>query len=196
MSNTLRPRDALNATKPTLPLARHASINSAGGASKLASSFDLNAARSSATTSFGPATPASFQAAMKAIAATKTAKDAGPESPEDAKLRASAETLVNQMFMGSMLKQMRSSPFKDETMSGGKAGEAYAGLFDQHLSARAGGGMGKGLVDVMVKHLKGNRPAAPATEVGRAQAEYLKTRRKAQAASKEHDGAPAVNRAA
>lgn len=195
-STAIHPRDALNGIKPARPLARAATLNTAGGAGRTASTFDLNRAKSAAPTSFGPATPASFQTAMSAITAAKSTANAEPESPEDAKLRATAETLVNQMFMGSMLKQMRSSPFKDDTMSGGKAGDAYAGLFDQNLSAKAGGGMGKGLVDVMVKHLKGNHAAAPTTEVGRAQAEYLKNRRKAQAPSQEHDDAATVNRAA
>ena len=202
MTTPLHPRDALNGIKPARPLTRAASLNTAGGANKLASAFDLNAARTAAPTSFGPSTPASFRAAMDAIRATKSTADAKPESPQDAKLRATAETLVNQMFMGSMLKQMRSSPFKDDTMSGGKAGDAYAGLFDQQLSAKAGGGMGKGLVDVMVKHLKGDRAAPPTTEAGRAQAEYLRNRRKELGTdktldtSKEPHDAVAVDRAA
>ena len=75
-----------------------------------------------------------------------------PLDPKQAeRLKQSSETLVNQFFMGSMLKQMRSNPFKDEMFSGGKGGAAYAGLFDRHLAENAGGGVAKKLVKSMVK---------------------------------------------
>lgn len=203
MNATAIARDGLNTIDAKRPLTRAGSLNTTLGAhatlgaNALTESFGLNAARVALPTATGLATPGSFRAAMDAVAAAKrTTADAGPESPEDAKLRATAETLVNQFFMGSMLKQMRSSPFKDSTFSGGKAGDAYAGLFDQHLSAKAGGGMGKGLVDVMVKHLKGAR-GQPMNGVTAAQAEHLRNRRKAQQEQKEQsDAAPAVDRAA
>jgi hypothetical protein len=68
-----------------------------------------------------------------------------------AQLEQSSQVLVNQFFMGSMLKQMRESPFKNEMFSGGKGGDAYAGLFDQHISENAGGRIAKSLVKSMVK---------------------------------------------
>ena len=75
-----------------------------------------------------------------------------PLDPKQAeRLKQSSETLVNQFFMGSMLKQMRSNPFKDEMFSGGKGGAAYAGLFDQHIAENAGGRIAKNLVKSMVK---------------------------------------------
>jgi Rod binding domain-containing protein len=54
---------------------------------------------------------------------------------------------------------MRNSPFKDATFSGGKAGDAYAGLFDQQLAANAGGGMAGKLVDSLVKKFKSAKGA-------------------------------------
>ncbi|RYG85356.1 hypothetical protein EON77_05715 [bacterium] len=170
-----------------------ASLNASSGVDTITRAFDLNRARTTPSALAGESTPASFRAAMDAVAAARKTSDAGPESPKDAKLRETAETLVNQFFMGTMLKQMRSSPFKDQTFSGGKAGAAYAGLFDQHLSAKAGGGMGKGLVDVMVKHLKGDRGAAAPVDLSRVQAEYRRDDRKQKEPS---DAAPAVDRAA
>jgi hypothetical protein len=75
-----------------------------------------------------------------------------PLAPEQmAKLEQSSATLVNQFFMGTMLKQMRQSPFKVDSLNGGKGGEAYAGLFDQHIAEHAGNRIAKSLVKSMVK---------------------------------------------
>lgn len=100
----------------------------------------------------------------KSINAAKTAfadllSKASQPTQDDA-LRKQSEQLVNGLFMGTMLKQMRSSAFHDSTFSGGRAGEAYAGLFDQHLTAKAGGGMAGKLVDVMVRHFRRGQDAA------------------------------------
>jgi len=84
-----------------------------------------------------------------AFAAEQAEPDA--PSPEDAALEQTAQTVVNQFFMGTMLKQMRESPFKNEMFSGGKAGNAYASMFDTHLSENAGSGMARDLVQSMVK---------------------------------------------
>lgn len=68
-----------------------------------------------------------------------------------AELEKTSTTLVNQFFMGSMLKQMRESPFKIDMFGGGKGGDAYAGLFDQHIAENAGNGIARSLVKSMVK---------------------------------------------
>jgi Rod binding domain-containing protein len=87
-----------------------------------------------------------------------------PLEPEEmAKLEQSSATLVNQFFMGSMLKQMRQSPFKVDSLNGGKGGEAYAGLFDQHIAEHAGNRIAKSLVNSMVKQYA--RTVAPSTGV-------------------------------
>ena len=68
-----------------------------------------------------------------------------------AKLEKTSATLVNQFFMGSMLKQMRESPFKNDMFTGGKGGDAYAGLFDQRIAEHSGNRIAKSLVKSMVK---------------------------------------------
>ena len=85
-------------------------------------------------------------AAAKALEAAE-----GPLSAKDAKLEQAAQTLVNQFFMGSMMKQMRNSPFKNEAFTGGKAGAAYAGMFDQHVAEHSGNKIAKSLVSAMLK---------------------------------------------
>lgn len=61
-------------------------------------------------------------------------------SPEDSKFHKVVRQLLAQTFYGPMLKQMRESPFKSELFSGGKAGESFNQMLDQHLALRAAGG--------------------------------------------------------
>ena len=150
-------RDALNSLNPSASKAKKSSswegvLNAATGGASRPQAFDLNAAKSRAA----DAVKQSFRDAMDRLTATTT-KSSTPPTAEDVKLRKTAETLVNKMFVGTMLKSMRASPFKDATMSGGKAGDAYAGLFDQNLAEHAGGGIGTKLVDTLVKQFKTSR---------------------------------------
>lgn len=93
----------------------------------------------------------------KAIEARPAAEASPEEKTKEKELRANFEILVNKFFLGTMLKQMRNSPFKSEMFSGGKGGEAFGGLMDQHLTEHAGGKVAKSLVDTMVKHAMGNK---------------------------------------
>ncbi len=65
-----------------------------------------------------------------------------------------AQKLVSQTFFGAMLKQMRNSPFKSELFSGGRGGEMFHSLMDQHLADRMASGSGNGLVQSIVRHLE------------------------------------------
>jgi Rod binding domain-containing protein len=51
-----------------------------------------------------------------------------------------------QTFFGTILKQMRNSPFKSELFSGGKQSEAFHELYDQHLAERMARSTGRRLV--------------------------------------------------
>lgn len=65
-------------------------------------------------------------------------------------------TWVAQTFFGTLLKQMRNSPFKSELFSGGKGGEAFAGLQDQHLAEHMARGAGSKLVNGIVRRIEAN----------------------------------------
>jgi Rod binding domain-containing protein len=69
-------------------------------------------------------------------------------------LQKQAEKLVSQTFFGTMFKQMRNSPFKSELFSGGRGGEVFHSLMDQHLADRMAQGAGNDLVQSIVKHLE------------------------------------------
>ena len=61
---------------------------------------------------------------------------------------------VGQSFFGTLLKQMRESPFKSELFSGGRGGEAFGSLYDQHLSERMARGAGSKLVNAIVRKIE------------------------------------------
>src|ERR1700691_2043387 len=83
---------------------------------------------------------------------------AGPPTHHD-KLVKNAQKLVSQTFFGPMLKQMHNSPFKSKIFSGGRGGEVFGSLLDQHLADRMASGAAGKLVDSMVKRWEHPPPA-------------------------------------
>jgi Rod binding domain-containing protein len=75
------------------------------------------------------------------------------------------QRLVSQTFFGTMLKQMRDSPFKSEMFSGGRGGQMFSQLLDQHLADRMARGSGKKLVNAIVRHIEGSRNGRAAKHV-------------------------------
>jgi Rod binding domain-containing protein len=65
-----------------------------------------------------------------------------------------AQKWVGQTFFGTMLKQMHNSPFKSEMWSGGRGGEAFSTLYDQHLAERMARASGRPLANAIVKHIQ------------------------------------------
>jgi Rod binding domain-containing protein len=49
---------------------------------------------------------------------------------------------------------MHDSPFKSKLFSGGRGGEAFGQLYDQHLAERMATGSGRKLADSIVKHIE------------------------------------------
>src|SRR3954469_2157674 len=65
------------------------------------------------------------------------------------------QSWVAQTFFGTMLKQMRESPFKSDLFDGGRGGQAFGSMYDQHLAERMSRGAGTGLVNAIVHRLEG-----------------------------------------
>jgi Rod binding domain-containing protein len=91
------------------------------------------------------------------------------------------ETWVAQTFFGTLLKQMRNSPFKSDLFEGGKGGEMFASLQDQHLAEHMTRGAGSKLVRGIVRRVEANaayrrqasrRPAHSATNEQAVQRNY------------------------
>jgi Rod binding domain-containing protein len=79
-----------------------------------------------------------------------------------------AQKWVAQTFFGTMLKQMRNSPFKSELFSGGRGGEAFGELYDQQMAERMAKGAGNKLVKSLVRKMEANaayRRQMPSQEV-------------------------------
>lgn len=78
-----------------------------------------------------------------------------PLSEHD-KLVEQARTWVGQTFFGTLLKQMRESPFKSELFSGGSGGQAFSQLHDQRLAEHMARGAGTKLVNAIVRRIEAN----------------------------------------
>lgn len=75
-------------------------------------------------------------------------------------LRREAEIFVSQAFFGTLLKQMRESPFRSDLFEGGRGGQAFGSLYDQHLAERMARGAGTKLVNTIVRKLEAKRAYA------------------------------------
>jgi Rod binding domain-containing protein len=76
-----------------------------------------------------------------------------PKSQHE-KLVDETRTWVAQTFFGTLLKQMRDSPFKSELFSGGQGGEKFAALQDQRMAEHMTRGAGSKLVNGIVRRIE------------------------------------------
>jgi len=92
----------------------------------------------------------------KRTAIQSPARDArGVRSPtQHDKVTKQAQNWVSQTFFGTMLKQMRNSPFKSDIFSGGRGGEAFGSLYDLQLAQRMSRGAGSKLVNSIVRQIE------------------------------------------
>jgi Rod binding domain-containing protein len=89
-------------------------------------------------------------------------KTLSPAAMHHAALVKQSQKWVSQTFFGTMLKQMRNSPFKSELFSAGRGGEAFSEMFDQQLADHMGKGSGKKLVNALVHKMEGAQAAKAA----------------------------------
>jgi Rod binding domain-containing protein len=74
---------------------------------------------------------------------------------------------VANAFYGTLLKQMRESPFNSQILDGGRGGKMFTEMFDQQLADRMSRGAPSKLVNAIVQKIEG----------GKASRQYLKHRR-------------------
>jgi Rod binding domain-containing protein len=72
------------------------------------------------------------------------------------KILAQAQKWVAQTFFGTLLKQVRESPFKSKLFDGGRGGEAFGALFDQHIAEHMARGSGQKLVNAIARRIEAN----------------------------------------
>ena len=83
-----------------------------------------------------------------------TRADLTPLPSQHDGLRKQAEIFVASAFFGTLMKQMRESPFKSELFSGGRGGQAFGSLYDQQMSERMSRGAGSKLVNSIVRKIE------------------------------------------
>jgi Rod binding domain-containing protein len=80
-----------------------------------------------------------------------------PFAGMDPKLVKQTQTWVGQTFFGTILRQMRESPFKDQVFSGGRGGEAFGAMYDQRLAEHMTRGAGTKLVRAIVRKIEAKK---------------------------------------
>ncbi|MBC7783355.1 MAG: rod-binding protein [Burkholderiales bacterium] len=94
-----------------------------------------------------------------AISALPRHGDDHVPTPQDV-LEKSARDLVGQTFFGTLLKQMRDSPFKSDLFSGGRGEQAFAPMYDSIMASRLTQGAGQKLVTQIVRKFQKAADAA------------------------------------
>ncbi len=97
---------------------------------------------------------ATIPAAKMAQPITGTARLAPPVASDHDKLVHKTQVWVAQTFFGTLLKQMHDSPFKSDLFNGGRGGQAFGALYDQHLCERMARGVGSKLVNSIVRRIE------------------------------------------
>jgi Rod binding domain-containing protein len=85
-----------------------------------------------------------------------THKKVPPLDPHDP-LTKQAQKLVANTFYGTLMKQARNDPFKSEMFDGGRGGEAFGEMLDQHLADHMSRSTGSKLVRSVVNKLQANK---------------------------------------
>jgi Rod binding domain-containing protein len=116
----------------------------------------------------------------------------GPAKSKESETEATARKWVAQTFYGTLFKQMRSSPFKSDLFDGGRGGQAFAPMLDQHLVDRMSRGSDRKLTNAIAKRLLGKRNGSQRTDVAKSK-ELRPGPEAIQPPTSEQTGAPATN---
>lgn len=76
---------------------------------------------------------------------------------EQERVEATVRRWIAQSFYGTMLRQMRNSPFKSDLFDGGRGGQAFTSMLDQHLAEHMGRATDKKLVGAIARKMLGSR---------------------------------------
>ena len=93
---------------------------------------------------------------LRPVVAGELGRHATETTGQHEQLVDQTRTWVAQTFFGTLLKQMRDSPFKSDIFSGGQGGQAFSSLHDQHLAEHMARGAGSKLVNSIVRRIEAN----------------------------------------
>jgi Rod binding domain-containing protein len=99
-------------------------------------------------------------AAIHSGASTAKAMPSAAEIKRHQALVKQTQKWVAQSFYGTMLKQMRKSPFHSEIFDGGRGGQMFHALMDQQLASHMTQHTAPGLVNSIVRKIEGGRAMA------------------------------------
>jgi Rod binding domain-containing protein len=94
------------------------------------------------------------------VATNPLQKVVAGDDTQTERLTHEAQRWVSQTFFGTLLKQMHDSPFKADWVTGGRGGEAFSSLYDQHLADRMARASGRQLVQSIVRQIQGRAHVA------------------------------------
>src|SRR5688500_17117466 len=97
---------------------------------------------------------------MGVIARPKEGTSAPGEPASDRQheqLVRSTQQWVAQAFFGTLMKQMRESPFKSDLFEGGRGGQAFTSMYDQKLVEQMSRGAGNKLGNAIVQRSEERR---------------------------------------
>jgi Rod binding domain-containing protein len=80
-----------------------------------------------------------------------------PDASQHDQLITQTQKWVAQTFFGTLLKQVRQSPFHSELFEGGRGGQAFGAMYDQRLAEHMARGAGKKLVNSIVKRIEAKK---------------------------------------
>ena len=104
--------------------------------------------------------------------AAATTLNARPGPSQHDKLLDQAQRWVSQTFFGTLMKQLRDSPFRSKLLDGGRGGEAFGSLYDQHLADHMSRGVGRKLAESIAKKIEARTAYGKAAKTrGRSDAE-------------------------
>jgi Rod binding domain-containing protein len=86
---------------------------------------------------------------------------------QHAQLVKQTQKWVAQTFYGTLLKQMRNDPFKNEMFDGGRGGEAFGEMYDQQLADHMSKSSGKSLVNGIVRKIEAAKAYGSASRLRR-----------------------------
>jgi Rod binding domain-containing protein len=76
------------------------------------------------------------------------------DSSQHDQLVTQTQKWVAQTFFGTLLKQVRNSPFRSEMLDGGRGGQVFGSMYDQRMAEHMARGAGTKLVNSIVKRIE------------------------------------------
>lgn len=80
-----------------------------------------------------------------------------PSASQHDQLVKQTQKWVAQTFYGTLLKQVRQSPFHSNLFEGGRGGQAFGSLYDQQMAEHMARGTGQKLVNQIVRRIEAKK---------------------------------------